>query len=192
MKASVVKSEIESQWPLAIGGRKVSYAFLARTVRRRLVAAGLKVTGFSHFALVVFDIQSALNTLAKLTDEEWKRTAVVWGRAFGCHVACRRQDGIEIEVIQPVDPGFLLESLRANGEGLHHVCFNVEDIGLSIRVLKRNGERMADRRIRGGLHGRIGFVQPGRICPIYVEICEPKHPCGGCGPFLGQNIAYDC
>lgn len=167
-----VSPGIEAQWPTLVGGQTIPYASLAGAVQDRLLKAGLPLESFSHFAVVVADIQETLRTLAERAGAEWKTAEVVWGKAFGCHIACRLQNRVELEVIQPVSPSFLLDSLRERGEGLHHLCFDVQDLEKSVRILKTQGEQLADDRIYNGLHGRICFVKPGRICPLHIELCE--------------------
>ncbi len=86
----------------------------------------------------------------------------------------------EIELIEPVEKGTgVARFLEKRGEGLHHLCFETEDVDLSLRRLKASGVTLIDETPRDGLAGRIGFLHPRACAGVLVELATPvdgSHP----------------
>lgn len=85
----------------------------------------------------------------------------------------------EIELLEPLD----LENgvgrfLTRRGEGLHHVCFDVLDVGTSLRDLSARQVALLDPVPRAGLAGRIAFLHPKACAGILVELATPEGPEG--------------
>jgi methylmalonyl-CoA/ethylmalonyl-CoA epimerase len=80
----------------------------------------------------------------------------------------------EIELLEPVvaDNG-VARYLERKGEGLHHVCFEVDDIERDLAALKAKGTEMIDQQTRIGLAGRICFLHPNAMDGALVELCQP-------------------
>jgi methylmalonyl-CoA/ethylmalonyl-CoA epimerase len=80
----------------------------------------------------------------------------------------------EIELLEPVVPDTgVARYLERKGEGLHHVCFQVDDIERDLEALKARGTEMIDQTTRIGLAGRICFLHPNAMDGTLVELCEP-------------------
>ena len=86
----------------------------------------------------------------------------------------------EIELIEPVEAGAgVARFLEKHGEGLHHLCFETEDVAASLRRLKASGVALIDETPRDGLAGRIGFLHPRACAGVLVELATPlngSHP----------------
>ena len=80
----------------------------------------------------------------------------------------------EIELLEPVvtDNG-IAKYLQARGEGLHHICFQVDDVWVDLAELKSQGVEMIDQEPRIGIAGRICFLHPRAMQGTLVELCEP-------------------
>lgn len=82
----------------------------------------------------------------------------------------------EIELIEPVEKGTgVARFLEKRGEGLHHLCFETEDVGASLRRLKASGVALIDETPREGLTGRVGFLHPRACAGVLVELATPLH-----------------
>jgi len=80
----------------------------------------------------------------------------------------------EIELLEPVvDDNGVARYLQRKGEGLHHICFEVDDIEASLEDLKARGTEMIDHQTRIGLAGRICFLHPNAMRGTLVELCQP-------------------
>lgn len=80
----------------------------------------------------------------------------------------------EIELIEPLQAGSgVARFLEKHGEGLHHLCFETEDVDASLRRLKASGVALIDEIPRDGLAGRIGFLHPRACAGVLVELATP-------------------
>jgi methylmalonyl-CoA epimerase len=63
--------------------------------------------------------------------------------------------------------------VRERGEGLHHVCFEVENIDAALAELRARGVRLLDEVARSGHQGsRIAFLDPADTGNVLVELAE--------------------
>lgn len=78
-----------------------------------------------------------------------------------------------IELLEPlVADSPVGKFIDKRGEGLHHLSFEVEDIGRTIRLFKSKGLQMVDERPRQGAHGSsVAFVRPSSTGGVLIEIC---------------------
>ncbi len=80
----------------------------------------------------------------------------------------------EIELLQPVQPDTgVARYLDRKGEGLHHICFEVDDVQGDLDTLKSRGIEMIDQTPRVGLAGRICFLHPNAMDGALIELCQP-------------------
>lgn len=80
----------------------------------------------------------------------------------------------EIELLEPVTPDTgVARYLESRGEGLHHVCFEVDDVDRDLEALKQREIELIDQAPRIGLAGRICFLHPKAMDGTLVELCQP-------------------
>ena len=80
----------------------------------------------------------------------------------------------EIELLEPVVPDTgVARYLEKRGEGLHHVCFEVDDVDRDLSALKTMQVELIDQEPRIGIAGRICFLHPGAMDGVLVELAEP-------------------
>lgn len=80
----------------------------------------------------------------------------------------------EIELIQPVRDGTgVARFLESKGEGLHHVCFQTDDVAKELEDTKARGIRVIDEAPRKGLAGMICFLHPAANTGVLVEYAQP-------------------
>ncbi len=64
--------------------------------------------------------------------------------------------------------------IAKRGEGLHHICFRVEDLDEELRRLKASGLRLVDFSARTGAGGcRIAFLHPSSAAGVLIELSQP-------------------
>jgi len=79
-----------------------------------------------------------------------------------------------IELLQPTDATsgiarFLAERGRAT---MHHLCFEVDDLGATLGRLAASGVELIDRAPRRGVEGMVAFVHPRASGGVLVELLE--------------------
>ena len=77
-----------------------------------------------------------------------------------------------LQLVQPLAPEHpLAEFLRQRGEGLHHLCWRVNDVPEAMGALTARGLAMRDRTPRRGPRGRQAvFVDPAGTRGVLLEI----------------------
>jgi methylmalonyl-CoA/ethylmalonyl-CoA epimerase len=60
------------------------------------------------------------------------------------------------------------------GPGIHHICFEVDDLDGTLARCRAAGIRLIDETPRLGAEGkRIAFLHPGATAGVLVELTEP-------------------
>jgi methylmalonyl-CoA/ethylmalonyl-CoA epimerase len=66
--------------------------------------------------------------------------------------------------------------LAKRGPGIHHVCFEVDDIDAAVAELVAKGVRMIDAAPRAGAHGcRVAFIHPAETGGVLMELSQEGH-----------------
>ena len=80
----------------------------------------------------------------------------------------------EIELLEPVAPDTgVARFLAQRGEGLHHLCFQTDDIGHEIETARGRGITLIDKQPRNGLAGMICFLHPRSSHGVLIEYAQP-------------------
>jgi methylmalonyl-CoA/ethylmalonyl-CoA epimerase len=76
-----------------------------------------------------------------------------------------------IQLVEPLEPDLeLARWIEANGDGLHHICFGVDDVPSAVRTLAPEN---APEAPLGSGRGRVSaFVPGGPISGVRVECTE--------------------
>jgi len=82
-----------------------------------------------------------------------------------------------IELLEPTaDDSPIAKFLEKNGEGIHHMAYEVTDIEAALADLKEKGVRLIDEQPRHGAHGSlIAFLHPKATGGVLTEICQCGH-----------------
>ena len=76
-----------------------------------------------------------------------------------------------LEGQSPDSPIFKFVAKR--GPGIHHICFNVDDLDGTLERCRARGIRLIDEQPRRGAEGkRIAFLHPSATAGVLVELSE--------------------
>jgi len=83
-----------------------------------------------------------------------------------------------IELICPSGNQSLARFLEKRGPGLHHICFEVDDLPASLSALKAAGVSLIDEVPRRGARGHwVAFLHPQATGGVLYELCQKgEHP----------------
>jgi methylmalonyl-CoA/ethylmalonyl-CoA epimerase len=84
---------------------------------------------------------------------------------------------VKIELVQPSEPDSpLVKFLEGKGQGIHHLCFEVDDVEAEVKAFLEKGATMVDQRPRPGAHNtKVAFVHPKSSSGVLIELNEfPK------------------
>lgn len=79
-----------------------------------------------------------------------------------------------IELLEPTSPDSpVAKFLEKNGEGIHHIAYEVDNVEASLEELKAKDVRLVDQTPRGGAHGtKIAFLHPKSTGGVLTELCQ--------------------
>lgn len=79
-----------------------------------------------------------------------------------------------VELLEPTaDDSPVAKFLEKNGEGTHHVAYEVDDLVATLEKLKAAGVRLIDEAPRCGAHGtKIAFLHPKASGGVLTELCQ--------------------
>jgi methylmalonyl-CoA epimerase len=124
-----------------------------------------------HIAIVVRSIEEALQAYQGALGLELTEVKEVPEQAV--RVAFLPVGESEIELVEPIttDSG-TAKFLEKRGEGMHHICLEVDDIEATLQDLAAKGIRFIDERPRQGAHGRVAFLHPRSAHGVLIELIE--------------------
>ncbi len=81
-----------------------------------------------------------------------------------------------LELAGPTDPSSTISKfIQKRGEGIHHICFEVENIKSELARLKAAGFQLIDEQPRLGADGHlIAFIHPRTTGGVLVELSEKQ------------------
>lgn len=133
------------------------------------------IKNINHIALVVSDLDGAKNFWA---------TVMGLPIAHEEHVASQQVDVAflpvsesNIELLQPTDEDTgVAKFLAKRGPGMHHICFEVEDIAQMLTALRQNDVPLIDETPRVSEDGKqYAFIHPKGTGGVLVELYQlPK------------------
>ncbi len=137
----------------------------------------IKVKRIDHVAIAVADRDASTKELGEL-----------FGLAVGAreHVAGQKtdvaflqaggSDAASLELCAPAGNASLERFLDQRGPGLHHVCFEVDDLPAALASLKAAGVRLIDETPRQGARGhQVAFLHPAATGGVLFELCAAGH-----------------
>ena len=141
----------------------------------------IKVKRIDHVAIAVGDRDASAQSLSALFGLLPGAREHVANQATD--VAFLHPDGnaedAALEICAPAGPtgnAALTRFLARRGPGLHHVCFEVEDLPAALATLKAAGVQLIDETPRPGARGhQVAFLHPAATGGVLFELCaEPR------------------
>ncbi len=130
------------------------------------------ITKVDHIGIAVTSIENALKLYAEtlglsvsgieVVEEQKTRTAIL------------PVGDTKIELLESTAPdGPIARHIESRGEGLHHIAFQVSDIGEALRALAGRGIPLIDEAPRRGVEGTsIAFLHPRGTGRVLMEVVQ--------------------
>jgi methylmalonyl-CoA epimerase len=92
----------------------------------------------------------------------------------GAHVALLPVGESRIELLEPVSEDTVIgRFLAKRGEGLHHICYEVDDLASKLEDVRSRGVRVLEGYPRRGAEGKlVAFLHPASANGVLVELVE--------------------
>lgn len=131
-----------------------------------------QIKQINHVAIVVEDIDESLAFWRDALGIEMHELRDV--PAEKSKVAFLPVAGSEIELVQPTnDDSGIAKYLAKRGQGMHHVCLEVDDIDGMLAQLKEKGIRLINEQPRTASDGkRYAFIHPESSSGVLVELYQ--------------------
>ncbi|MDF1519566.1 MAG: methylmalonyl-CoA epimerase [Brevefilum sp.] len=79
----------------------------------------------------------------------------------------------EVELVEPTNPDSgLAKYLEKRGEGMHHLCFQVDDIEAMLDLMKEKDVRLINERPVDLPGRRMAFIHPKAANGVLIELYE--------------------
>jgi methylmalonyl-CoA epimerase len=131
----------------------------------------MAIKRIDHIAIVVEDLGKALGVYRDALG--MNVTAVKEMPEQDVKMAFLPTGDSEIELLEPINPDSgIARYLAKRGEGLHHVCLEVDDIAATLAELKARGAQLIDETPRQGAYGKIAFIHPKGAHGVLIELVE--------------------
>ncbi len=125
-----------------------------------------------HLGIAVRSIGDALAFYRDALGLELEGTETVEDQ--GVNVALLPVGESRIELLEPVSADSPVGRFIAKrGEGLHHICYEVEDLASKLEQLRLRGVRVLEGYPRPGAEGKlVAFLHPASAGGVLVELVE--------------------
>jgi methylmalonyl-CoA epimerase len=125
--------------------------------------------GVHHLGVAVDDLDAAIERYASLfgaTVEHRERV-----EEQGVEAASLRVGGSRLELLEPLGADTPVgRFISKRGPGMHHVAFEVADVGAELERLRVQGVELIDEAPRRGLFGlQVAFVHPQATGGVLAE-----------------------
>jgi methylmalonyl-CoA/ethylmalonyl-CoA epimerase len=130
----------------------------------------MALRGLHHLGVAVADLDEAIATYERLFGGRVEHRARVPEQ--GVDAASLLVGDGRVELIAPTgDDTPVGRFLASRGPGLHHVAYEVEDVGAALGELADAGAELVDESPRTGLFGlQVAFVHPDAVHGVLTEV----------------------
>ncbi len=128
----------------------------------------------NHIGIAVKNLDESLETFRKIFGFSDVHREIVDNQKV--EVASFDIGDVKIELTSPMsDDSPIAKFLVKQGEGIHHIAFESDDIESELNNLSKNGIKLINDEPKSGAHNMlIGFLHPKSTNGVLMEICQPK------------------
>jgi methylmalonyl-CoA/ethylmalonyl-CoA epimerase len=125
-----------------------------------------------HIGIAVKDLQASVLLYEKLLNTPCYKTEQVESEKV--NTAFFQKGETKIELLESTDPnGVIAKYIDKKGEGMHHIAFEVADIGSEMKRLQAEGFVLLNERPKPGADNKlVCFLHPKGTNGVLVELCQ--------------------
>ncbi len=125
-----------------------------------------------HVGVVVPSLETSLKFWRDTLGLHFTKSATI--EEQGVRAALLKVGESEIELLEPLSPDNAVgKFLARRGGGLHHVCFQSDDVERELDAARSARIQLIDQKPRVGLAGMICFLHPRATRGVLVEYAQP-------------------
>ena len=130
------------------------------------------IGSINHIAIAVPDIRAAMAQWQERVGAEISEIQTL--PEHGVHVAFIKAENGKVELLEPIDgKSPIAKFLEKNADGgMHHICFDVEDLIASRdKLIAAGGRVLGSDEPRIGAHGKpVIFIHPKDLSGTLIEL----------------------
>jgi len=128
----------------------------------------------SHIGVAVKSIESALKLYKDTLKLEFNGIEEV--ATAKVKVAFLKIGETNIELLEALTPDSpIAKFIERNGEGIHHIAFETDDIEKTLSEIVQAGYTLIDTKPREGAHNtKVAFIHPKSTGGVLIELVEKK------------------
>ena len=125
-----------------------------------------------HLGIAVKSISDSLSFYRDVLGMELAGTETVDDQ--GVHIALLPVGEARIELLEPISAETPVgRFITKRGEGVHHICYEVDDLSSKLDELRSRGVRLLEGYPRRGAEGKlVAFLHPASAHGVLVELVE--------------------
>ena len=125
----------------------------------------------NHVCIAVRDIEDTLRFYSRVFGVGGAEIEEIEDQ--GVRAALVKVGGSQLEFIEPTDQaGSVARFIERRGEGMHHICLEVDGLEETLDRLDAGGVELIDKAPRPGLSGKIAFIHPRETRGVLVELVD--------------------
>ncbi|MGM8365073.1 methylmalonyl-CoA epimerase [Virgibacillus sp. W0181] len=131
-----------------------------------------KAKKIAHIGIAVFRIKDALPFYTEQLGLEIEKIELI--EIQRVKVAFIKLGESRIELLEPLDDNSTISRfLTKNGEGIHHIALEIDQIEQRICNLKSNGFKLVNHTpVTGANNSKVAFLHPQTTNGVLFELCQ--------------------
>jgi methylmalonyl-CoA/ethylmalonyl-CoA epimerase len=131
----------------------------------------MTIVRIDHIAVVVENLDAALTTYRDGLGMKVSRIETIPDQDV--RIGFLPSGDSEIELLEPINPeSGIARYLAKRGEGLHHICLEVDDLKGTLADLKARGIQLINETPQRGAYGMVAFIHPKGANGVLIELLE--------------------
>ncbi len=125
-----------------------------------------------HIAFAVKNLTSSAKLFEKLFNIRSSKTEIV--KEENVKIKFLQLAQSKIELLEGIgEDNAISKFIKKNGEGIHHVAIEVNNINQEIERLKNEGFKIVNDKVSKGANNKlIAFLHPKQTSGVLIEICQ--------------------
>jgi len=125
-----------------------------------------------HIGIAVADLEAAIKKYTDITGQPAAHKEIVPEHKVA--TAFFPVGETRLELLKGIDPDSSISKfVEKRGEGIHHICFEVEDLAATKQVLSQQGLQFVENTSERGAGGsKVAFIHPNSTGGILIELVE--------------------
>jgi len=128
------------------------------------------VKGVAHIAMLVRNLDETLQLYQSLFGGKAEEIKTVPEQ--GVKTVMLDVGNTKLEILEPLPESNIAKVLGKRGEGLHHICLEVDNTDQELESLAGKGVELIDKKARRGAEGMVAFIHPKSLKGVLVELCQ--------------------